>query len=220
MKNLLFGLIATATFVLNMNAQANTNNPYDYVGKMHNEIVLDFLRINTSNNMSINDILTKVKPVVLANSIYKAKYSKTYYGLTEEQVRQNMPDVVNNFKNTINTQNLTTNTKNYLNELLGFIVSTSSNSKIYSDIVSFENRVSSSKISQKEKELVLGCSSIGRYSSNLWLIQNPTPNSNSNKFWTILGDIIGAGLGWSGGLAGIVACGSAGSLIGNQIDGK
>ena len=224
MKNLFFSLIAIAFSAITY-SQENPKNEFDYMGKIHNEVILEFIKNNSKPALSIDEVLTNVKPVILSNNTYKQKFGSQYSNLKEEEVRKYMPDIANNFSTLVNDQKISSEAKKLLNELLGFINNSSEYNTIFKNVIAFEDKVLESNIVKSEKELILSSSSIARYSSYLWLVQKPkTPNdttaSRRRGFWIILADVGGGILGSGGGLAGTVAGAAAGSLIAEQVTGK
>lgn len=224
MKNIFFSLIAivisTTTY-----SQENPKNEFDYLGKIHNEVILEFIKVNSKPALSIDQVLTNVKPVILSNSTYKQKFGSQYSNLKEDEVRKYMPDIANNFSTLVNDQKISSDAKKLLDELLSYINNTSDYNTILKNVITFEDKVLNYDILKYEKELILSSSSIARYSSYLWLVQKPkTPNdtteSRGRGFWIILADVGGGILGAGGGYAGVAACASAGSLIAEQLTGK
>lgn len=224
MKNIFFSLIAivisTTTY-----SQENPKNEFDYLGKIHNEVILEFIKVNSKPALSIDQVLTNVKPVILSNSTYKQKFGSQYSNLKEDEIRKYMPDIANNFSTLVNDQKISSDAKKLLDELLSYINNTSDYNTILKNVITFEDKVLNYDILKSEKELILSSSSIARYSSYLWLVQKPkTPNdtteSRGRGFWIILADVGGGILGAGGGYAGVAACASAGSLIAEQLTGK
>ena len=224
MKKILFGLIATVMFANVCKAQENAKNQYDYIGKIHNEVILEYLKQNTQPNLSIEEILNKVKPVILNNQSYKSKFGLAYSGLTETQIKQYMPDVANNFKNLIDNQNLSSDCKLLLNELMDNISSSQNYNAIYNYVIVFENTVINSNLSNSEKQIILCSSSVARYSSFLWFVIDPKTNNSHSAarfhWWSVLADVAGGVLGSGGGPAGTAAGATGASLVSEAISNK
>ena len=227
MKKLVFGLIATVIFGLTGNAQApsNDDNPYDYIGVIHNEVITEFFKQNDTPNMSIEDILTKIRPIILKNELYKSKFGSEYSSISPEQVKNYMPDVSNNFNTVVNDTKFSEEAKSMLNELLNSLSGANDFDKVYESVVSFENRVIESKLSNSEKEIVLCSSSVARYSSYLWLVENPKPTysnslSSRTRWWSIVADVAGGILGSGGGIAGAAAGAAGASCVSEAISNK
>ena len=55
MKKLIFGLLAAVLLGMSGNAQANQNNPFDYVGKQDNDVVNDYLSKYESEKLTISN---------------------------------------------------------------------------------------------------------------------------------------------------------------------
>jgi hypothetical protein len=226
MKKLVFSLIAT---VLSSTAfsqgPANSRNTVDYAGVIHNEVLTEFIHQNTTPNMSINEVLKKVQPLVLKNKNYIKRFGSEYTGLTYEQVVENMPDIANNFSTMVNNTRYSSEAKEYLNELLNSLDGATEFARVYESTVALEDRVLASRLSASEKEVVLGASSIARYSSYLWLVENPRPTfSNSlsarTRWWSIVADVAGGILGSGGGVAGTIAGAAGASAVSESISNK
>lgn len=227
MKKLAFGLIATVLFIGTAFSQspANSRNDLDYVGVIHNEVLTEFVHQNNPENMSINEILEKMKSLVLKNKNYTKRFGSEYNGLTYEQVTENMPDIANNFNNMVNNTRYSAEAKEYLNELLNSLSGATDFNRVYESTVALENRVLASRLSNSEKQVVLSAGSIARYSSYLWLVENPRPtfsNSLSARFrwWSIVADVAGGILGSGGGIAGAAAGAVGASAVSEAISNK
>ena len=227
MKKLVFGLIVAAfltTFSFGQ-SPANSKNAYDYIGVIHNKVITEFFKQNNTPNMSIEDILTKIKPIILSNSLYKSKFGNKYSSISAEEVKTYMPDISNNFNTVVNDTKISKEAKSMLNELLNSLSGATDFDKVYESIVSFEDRVIESKLSNSEKELVLYSSSVARYSSYLWLVENPKPTYSNSlstrvRWWSIVADIAGGVLGAGGGPAGVAAGAAGASCVSEAISNK
>ena len=93
MKKLVFGIIATVLFAFNGNAQdvLNKNNPYDYVGVQHNQVVRAYLEKYGSKKMSTEETLR------ITNSLCQEE-GICGNNLTLEEFNSGMEDFKNNFK--------------------------------------------------------------------------------------------------------------------------
>ena len=58
MKKLFFSLLAVVLTV-NSFGQANSKNPFDHAGRIHNEIVLEYLRLHQAPASSTSDLIQK-----------------------------------------------------------------------------------------------------------------------------------------------------------------
>lgn len=227
MKKLFFCLFTLVLFTNTSFSQSpeNSKNSLDYLGVIHNEVLIEFIKLNKTSNMSIDEILLKIKPLMLENQNYREKFGSTYYSVTTNQVKQYMPDVANNFNTLVDDQKISNESKEFLKELLNSFEGETDFNKVYQTVVSLEDRVIASKLTNKEKELVLGTTSIARYSSYLWLVKNPNPtfsNSLSGRFrwWSIVADVAGGIIGAPGGMAGILGGAAACSAVSESISNK
>lgn len=87
-----------------------------------------------------------------------------------------------------------------------------------------EQKVNQSKLSNSEKEKISGISSIARYSSYLWLVENPRPTFSNSlsarwRWWSIVADVAGGILG-APTLAGIAAGAAGSSAVSEAISTK
>lgn len=109
MNKLFFGLLA---FVLTVNSfgQANSKNPFDHAGRIHNEIVLEYLRLHKAS-VSTADLIQKVKSVSNANNsfINLKPENKTFPSVSF--LENGVTDFKNNFKNVVANSGLTSEGK-------------------------------------------------------------------------------------------------------------
>lgn len=206
-------VFAIAMFLLsfgafNAQAQSNPQNEFDYVGKIHNEVLLKFIQKNSGKKLSISQVLEEVKATTLANADYSARFGTQAIQITEDQAREIAIDYPNQFKNIIGTLSITNDAKTKLNELLSIISNAQKNNSSYTDIynkiVAYEIKVKISDLSKIEKEIIFSASSTARYSTKMWLGETNSPNAK--LIGIIFCDIVGAGI-----------CGSIGALFGAGI---
>lgn len=227
MIKLVFGLIATVfltTFSFGQ-SPANSKNSYDYIGVIHNEVITEFFKNNNTPNMSIEDILKKAEPIILANDLYKSKFGNKYSSISAEEIKTYMPDISNNFSGLVKDANISDDAKSMLNNLLSSLSGATDFDKVYQDVISLEDDVIKSNLSDSEKELVLCSCSVARYSSYHWLVENPKPTFGNSlsarwRWWTIVADVAGGILGAPGGIAGIGAGAVGASLVSEAISNK
>ena len=120
MKKLVFGLIATVLFINVTFSQSpeNPKNDFDYLGVIHNEVLKEFFKKNNTPNMSIEEILKNIAPIILENENYSSRFGKEYNSITVEQIKEYMPDIANNFNTLVDDQKISNEAKSYLKELL------------------------------------------------------------------------------------------------------
>ena len=184
MKKVIFGLIAIA-FSFFSNAQSNIKNKFDYVGKLHNEIVDTYLKNNFSYKNSeelckqVNEIASKNKNFIsiVGSDNFKADSKTIDFGIN---------DFKNYFKNIINNQPMSESGKqnsqklvNYIFEK-GFSTNKVSYQELFDYIVNFENGIIVSKdLTDLDKQVILSSSSVARYSLYFW--DNHFKGSNNDS---------------------------------------
>ncbi len=202
MKKLVFGLISTILLAFNGIAQENSKNNYDYVGRLHNEILSELVTKNDVAKMSLPEIEAKVKTIALANKNYMERFKDApYVSLSENDIQKGMADYPNKFANIVNKSNVSSEAKEKLNELIGYCLDNGekmSSKELFGYIISFEDTVMKSDLKEEEKGLILSATSVARYSNQFWTVQQTVENSTS-RFWHWFGDLLG---GVAGGIAG------------------
>ncbi len=119
MKKLVFGLIAVA-FSLISNAQSNSKNDFDYVGKFHNEIVDTYLKNNLSFS-STSDLCSKINDLASKNKNFISIIGRDNYKVDSKVIDNGISDFKNYFKNTINNQPISVNAKQDLQNLVNYL---------------------------------------------------------------------------------------------------
>ncbi len=196
MKKVFAMAIFLLSFVVGAQAQSNPQNEFDYVGKIHNEVLSKFIQQNGGKKSSISQVIEQVKAITLANADYSTRFGTQIPTITEAQVKEGFADYPNQFKNLIAATNISNGTKAKLNELLGIISNAqgknSSYEEVYALIVAYEVKIKNADLPKNEKEIIFGASSVARYSSKMWIGE---PNSTNGKLAVVLADIGGGILG-------------------------
>jgi hypothetical protein len=169
MKKILFGLIATMFFGLSANAQdvINKNNPYDFAGVQHNQVVREFLKKHGSKNLS------NEKTLELTNSICKSLGIKGET-LTIEQFNFGMKDLKNNFKETVSKSSLSLNGKVELQKIFDFMLNNGFKGNVsFAESIDFflkfeSNVLINKNLTKSDMEFLLKSASVGRHSICLW----------------------------------------------------
>lgn len=162
---------------------SNPNNPYDYVGELHNKglrILLD--EFPKSKEFKVRECIPFARQTfdkILAES--NIVMSKSTVNLEDNEEFMNsleflMDDMKNNFENFINSLDFDTNTVVEVQNLFSEIFVMSKNeevtfSDIFDKIVGFETKVLDNTIAiqSNEREAVLGGTSTLRHSLSFWL---------------------------------------------------
>ena len=211
MKKLLFSLMAIA-LTINSFGQANSKNPYDSAGKIHNDVVTEFLTKYGSQNLSTS------KTIELTNAICDSRGMEGPR-LTEMQFNAGMKDIKNNFKETVSKSSLSSNGKIELQRLFDYMVNggfkggiTIQESTAF--ILNFEDQILANKsLTQSDKKFILESSSVARYSTSMWNnIESKSSESQKPRWirWLIVAAADVAG-GVAGGGAFSVPLGAAAS---------
>lgn len=223
MKKMLFGLIATVMLSFTGNAQdiVNKKNPYDKAGAQHNEVVREFIKKYSSEQLSFE------KTIEVTNNICKSK-GITDGQLTVKMFNNGIIDIKNNFKETVNKSSLSSEGKLELQKLFDFMLNNGFNGGVsFDESISFilnfeENVLKNNKLIKSDIEFLLKSASVGRYSVCLWkdyygdIKSKETENNSIFKTnwvkWLIIGaaDIAG---GVAGGGAFSVASGATASTL-------
>jgi len=236
MKKLVFGLIATVIISGVSFAQANSKNPHDNVGKLHNDVVASFQAKFAGSGLSISQACAETEKIVNANAdILKLNGGKPVKVSTELVVSAST-DITNQFKNVIGASKLSAAGKVKTQELMDYMFSIAFSSKyttyqeFYNYVVSFENGVlADTKLTSSDRSAILSGTSTARYSVYFWDRQyggQNQPNSAARRgFWgsLLVGlcDAGGAVLGFmeAGSVTTAISTGSAASnAAGEQID--
>jgi hypothetical protein len=200
---------------------SNSENPFDTAGKKHNILVSEFLKINNSKKLSVEETIS------LANDFCDAK-ELDGGRLTMVQFNYGIKDIKNNFRGVVERLDISKMGKFKLQELFNFMVQNGTKGNISieevtSYIVSFENSVlKNNSLNKKDKEVILSSTSVARFSTGFWYNYNSADTTGQAKRtpgwlrWLIVGAADVAG-GVAGGGAFSVATGTAASLGANQL---
>lgn len=223
MKKILFGLLAVVMTAFNVNAQQNTANKLDFVGKIHNEILADFIKQSSGKKLTNDEVLKLVQEITLKNNDYASRYASDYKGLTNDQVEQGISDFPNQFENTVNELKISDETKRILNELLNETFKTDEKgmdyNRYYAYVVNLEEKTIASELPETEKNLILSAASVARHSGYFWTESKDAPEGKKHFGWVIGGDIVGGILGFFfGGGGGAISGAAGGSSLVHTIN--
>ncbi len=211
-------VIIIAVLILNFNignAQSNPNNPYDYAGIIHNEVLIDFYKTRKENqNSTIQENIDKISVLTNSNKKFKKHFANTNFNwATSKLFIETSKDAPSRLSNVIDGLKISAQAKILSKQLLDIVLDNDYKdlTKFYNLIIQFENSIINSKLNDDEKEYLLSSSSVARYSAFL-AFDNSTGNSNGVQSkakgggWRIAADVGGGLLGWAfGGLAGGIA---------------
>jgi hypothetical protein len=203
---------------------SNSKNEFDYVGKIHNQVVAEFVETTEGEKLTNTEVLNKIKSITLANADYNKLFESEYYELTEEHVNEGLKDFPNEFRNIIDSFALSSKAKTIFNELLSntFEIESSeiSYAKYKDYLLNLEDFImNKSTLEKREKDAILCSTSVARYSSYLWVGSNPQPESKKHFGWVIAGDVVGGILGGIfGGVVGAISGAAGGSSLVHTIN--
>lgn len=208
----------------NITAQnpANNDNPYDYAGRLHNDILSDILAEYKKSDININNVCDIVES--------KTKTNRELIDLGATNVdcdllSQGIEDYTNQFSNLIETSKLSSSGKLKARIIINFMFDSAfsdkeiSYQKLYNFYVSLENDImNNNNLNDFDKKSLLEGCSIARYSTHYWKNNNESAKSSDPKrgFWGWLA--IGAADVGGGLLAGISTGISASSLAHTLTD--
>jgi hypothetical protein len=199
----------------NFYAQTNSLNPYDYAGKIHNDVLDDFLKNHLKPGMNFDQISQITKKLFLENNDFINSFGQNDYSKIEFNINlfnECVKDIPNNCKNVISKYSKSENLNLYLNQFLDDIfrfMGRNNEKELHDYILGFEKTIINSKLTNEEKKQILIATSITRYSNYYW---NNTSAMSFKNGW--LADAIG---GIIGGVVGTILEPGIGSYAGAVI---
>lgn len=183
----------------------NTQNEYDYVGKIHNQALTEILLNYDKEDLDIQEVLDDTESVLKSNSSYlELLQDNDYPNFTKSQVEDAMSDFSNDFENYINNLNISSQAKQKINDLVSTTINFNGTyDSYYKYVVSFEQDIEASNLGKTEKQAILSASSVARYSGHLWnsvIYDNPNnpnvPAGSKGGTWIKVGaDVLGGVIG-------------------------
>jgi hypothetical protein len=164
---------------INITAQnpANKNNPYDYYGKIHNEVLIEFRTSHKKSNMTDQEKYQVISELIGQNSTAQRNNvtsdGDANIGEFSKILENYAFHLDNDFKDFSESLDLSDNAQAEAQGLMVYILKTSVENKIdfnefYSHCIEREGQILNSRISDSDKEAILGAYSIARYSYVLW----------------------------------------------------
>lgn len=203
----------------------NKDNPYDYIGKIHNEELGKIMNEVLANNLANNKTTAQVYQIVggiLVKDGFASSLSElsSIFPLTTFECL--LADTSNLYRSALNNMNLSSTVKDYMiDSLFVSLLNQSNISDDYRDlkttIVSLESNIlSSQNINASDKTILLKVMSTARYSLYYWLnfannlsVKSKVPFSKIFVFLSF--DAIGAAVG--GHVGAMIASGVAGVVL-------
>ena len=96
MKKLLFSLVAIALTGSSF-GQANSKNPYDYAGRIHNDVVIQYLNLHKASVTSTAELIQKVKIVSNQNNDFRNLKTENKTFPVASYLENGISDFKNNF---------------------------------------------------------------------------------------------------------------------------
>lgn len=209
MKKILF-LFSILLLVTSMFAQSNSNNPFDYVGSLHNSVIDYYINENSDPSPTSPNIKQNIVNYFSGNR--NSNLNELFdAGASYYSEIANASDKLAVYRK----YGFSNSFCNYTNDLNNLYVTKTDNNTFYNSMISKESQISGdNNLSQREKEILLSASSTIRYSNFYWTNDNNTikwpqpPGTEAQKrgFWSTVGgqDLNGA---IQGGVAGAIVGG-------------
>ncbi|GAP43973.1 hypothetical protein TBC1_112132 [Lentimicrobium saccharophilum] len=204
-------------------------NPYEYIGELHNEMLLEWADYNNGVDSGMFDstkiesivewVSTKVDPVDGINPYEYLNFSYEMYS-EDFTLTEFATDLFNN-------DEVSAIAKNYLIELEEIVLSSGSDISLFLDeIIVYETKVGNIDLTAKEHLILLSAASIARNSLSFWYEANNNPshpyhvlfaNSRKINIWWKIGivDICGGVMGglWGGPWGIVIGAGICSGLV-------
>ena len=201
---------------------ANNNNPYDYAGRIHNEILNEVLMEYDTSEINVDNICNIVES--------KTKKNKELIDLQATDVncdllQDGVDDYTKQFVNVINSSQLSEDGKMKAKEVVNYMFEKAfsdveiSYSDLYNHYIDLERQImNNTRLNDFDKKSLLEGCSIARYSAYFWKNTNLNKSRKSDKpqrgFWGWLA-IGAADVG--GGLLGGISTGISASSLAHTL---
>lgn len=198
-KVLSFVLVLLGFAVLEGKAQSE----FDYVGKIHNEVLQEFVNQNKGKKLTISQVLASVKELTLANEDYKSRFGTKVAEITESQVKEGMLEYTNKFAGFISKLKVSNEAKSKLTNLMTFMYKSKDTKLSYMQIkdflLAYDAEIKASSLAQEEKNIIFQINSVAKSSSKFWLEISADNDSRAAVWADIGGGIFGIffGGGWA-----------------------
>jgi len=177
----------------------NTENTYEFVGRLHNLILIEFLEeYPNAENMTNDEVMDVIEGILLNNDEFVSMLeSDEYFRMTQQEIEGIIMDYPNDFENVIEGLGLSIELEERLTEFISVTINFTSE---YSDYIDFvldyeEALLAETLPNEEEKEFILAITSIARHSACLW---NEIYEEEKGKggTWLVIGaDVLGGIIG-------------------------
>lgn len=195
---------------------SNPKNKFDYVGDIHNQIVSEYISKYGREKRPTEEICQLIDDIASQNEDFQKRNLEK---VDCEMIKKGVEDFNNQFKNIVNSLDISSAAKNKLQELIDYLFElafkseNTSYSNYYDYVIKYETEVmNNEKFSKKDLKVLLSSSSTARYSVYLWkneLKESRTSNTTTKRKWWQWAIIGAADIG--GTAAGGVSGGAAAS---------
>lgn len=152
-----------------------SDNPYNYYGTIHNEVIQQFVTEYPKGIRDLKDLSRTIDAMVLNNDNYREMFGTKNAPINSELLQEGMRDFDNNFHNMIEKLDVSNLTKDKLKELCDFMIA-EANAEVEPDynrfdsqLANFERRIMESRdFDQEETRILLSSTSVARNSSCFW----------------------------------------------------
>lgn len=216
-------LVVLLVFLINItNGQSNSDNPYDFVGKAHNEIIQS-TKAKLDGNESNSEIVDIAYSETIKNSTFKRHINNEVevYKLTNNDVNNGIQDAMDKYENILKDIDISDASKNIISQLINKIYDANDESLTYQEfydyVIGVEDNLVKNKSRFKERDyiILLSSTSVARYSACAWTdCSNEAKSNNSDGSWWIVGaDVVGGIIGGAAASPGFLSS-AAGAISG------
>lgn len=194
---------------------SNPKNKFDYVGEIHNQIISVYVEKFGREKKSTDEICRIIQEIALKNeNLQKLPDAKENSKVDCDLIKKGIEDFPNQFKNIVESIDISTNAKSKLQELIdynfdvAFKAENTNYNEYYKHIIDYESDIiiNEGAYNKKDIKILLSASSTARYSANFWKKEiDETDISNvitKRKWWqwAIVGvaDVVGVAGGGIG----------------------
>lgn len=187
---------------------SNPKNKFDYVGDIHNQIVSVYVEKYGREKKSTDEICKIIQEIAINNeNLQKLPDAKENSKVDCDLIKKGIEDFPNQFKNIVESFNISTKAKSKLQELIdynfdiAFKIENTSYEEYHKHIIEYENDIieNENEFNKKDIATLLSSSSTARYSAYFWkkeIDELQTSNSTAKRKWwqwAIIGvaDVVG-----------------------------